>query len=331
MGAPETSVGGRAASSANRRECLALGFAAAAMPLLSSGVQGKPLRYTLTPVVIAPGIWIIYGADEPITAANGGAIANVTILETTDGTVLVDAGPSHRYGEALKALAESLTGSPVVRIYLTHYHTDHVLGATAFESGVVSAGPDLADDLRRYGNDLTSAMYHVAGDWMRGTGIPRPGTLAVEGVERIGQRRFRVIRLSGHTREDLCLFEEGSGLLFAGDLVFLDRAATTPDADLPAWRQSLATLSGIDHRLMVPGHGPVEAGRRGIDQTRRWLDAVESGIRDGFGRGLDITELMAEPLPAWTEAIAVARYEYARSVMHMMPGLEARHLPVCPA
>lgn len=311
----------------NRREWLALGLSAAAMPLLPAPALSKVLAYPFAPVSIAPGVWTIYGAPEPITAANGGAIANVTVLDTGDGTVLIDAGPSHRYGEALKAVAEELTRKPVVRVYLTHYHADHVLGATAFENGVVSAGKDLIADLKLYGNDLTNGMYHVAGDWMRGTGIPAPGLTAANGVESVGSRRFRTIRLSGHTREDLCLFEENSGLLFAGDLVFLDRAATTPDANLPAWRASLAALSEIDHALLVPGHGPVEAGRRGIDQTRRWLDAVEAQIGDGFERGLDITELMAVPLPDWSSDIAVARYEYARSVMHLLPTLEEERLP----
>lgn len=312
-----------------RRDCLALTLSLAALPLIPVGAAAKPLRYVLTPTPIAPGIWTIYGANEPITAVNGGAIANVTIVDTTDGTVLIDAGPSHRYGEALKAMAESLTGKPVVRIYLTHYHTDHVLGATAFDSTVVSAGQHLTEDLKRYGNDLTNGMYHVAGDWMRGTGIPQPGVLAREGVEAIGQHRFRLIRLAGHTREDLCLFEERSGLLFAGDLVFLDRAATTPDANLPAWRTALTALSEIEHRSMVLGHGPVEAGRRGIDQTRRWLDMIEARIEAGFERGLDITELMGVALPGWTHGIAVARYEFARSVMHILPTLEMKKIPIC--
>jgi len=325
------SEGANAMEVPSRRACLALGLALAATPFLPAAAQAKPLRYTLVPTPIAPGIWTIYGAKEPITAGNGGAIANVTIIDTTDGTVLIDAGPSHRYGDALKGLAESLTGKPVVRIYLTHYHADHVLGATAFDGGIVLAGKDLTEDLRRYGNDLTNGMYHVAGDWMRGTGIPQPGLLATDGVEAIGQRRFRVIRLARHTREDLCLFEEGSGLLFAGDLVFLDRAATTPDADLRAWRKALARFSEVDHGLLVPGHGPVEAGRRGIDQTRRWIDMLEARIKDGFERGLDMVEVMGTPIPDWASRIAVSRYEFARSVMHLTPALEVERLPICGA
>nr|WP_137829468.1 quinoprotein relay system zinc metallohydrolase 1 [Methylobacterium sp. L1A1] len=310
-----------------RRAGLALGLCAAASPWLPGFASAAPLAYTLAPIEIAPRVWTIYGAPEPITRANGGAIANITILDTGDGAVLIDAGPSHRYGTALKALAERLTGKPVVRVYLTHLHADHVLGATAFEAGTVSGGPTLRGDLKRAGTDLTNGMYRVAGDWMRGTGVPEPGRVAEGGVETIGERRFRILPLAGHTREDLCLFEERSGLLFPGDLVFLDRAATTPDADPERWRGALTTLAEIDHSLLIPGHGPVEAGRRGIDQTRRWLDTVEARIGEGFARGLDVTELMEAPLPDWTDGLAVARYEFARSVMHLLPGLERRDLP----
>ncbi|GJE73568.1 quinoprotein relay system zinc metallohydrolase 1 [Methylorubrum suomiense] len=310
-----------------RRAGLALGLCAAASPWLPGFASAAPLAYTLAPIEIAPRVWTIYGAPEPITRANGGAIANITILDTGDGAVLIDAGPSHRYGTALKALAERLTGKPVVRVYLTHLHADHVLGATAFEAGTVSGGPALRGDLKRAGTDLTNGMYRVAGDWMRGTGVPEPGRVAEGGVETIGERRFRILPLAGHTREDLCLFEERSGLLFPGDLVFLDRAATTPDADPERWRGALTTLAEIDHSLLIPGHGPVEAGRRGIDQTRRWLDTVEARIGEGFARGLDVTELMEAPLPDWTDGLAVARYEFARSVMHLLPGLERRDLP----
>ncbi|MDR7038521.1 quinoprotein relay system zinc metallohydrolase 1 [Methylobacterium sp. BE186] len=315
---------------ATRRRCLALGLGAAAA-ILPAASRAAPRRYALEPVPVAEGAWTIYGAAEPITAQNGGAIANVSILDTREGAVLIDAGPSHRYGEALEALARSLTGKPVARVFLTHLHADHSLGASAFAPETVWAGAWLQSDLKRFGNDLASGMYRVAGDWMRGTGVPAPAREAREGVEEVGERRFRLLRLAGHTAEDLCLFEERSGLLFAGDLVFLDRAPTTPDADLPRWRAALDTLAGVGHGRLVPGHGPTEAGRRGIDQTLAWLDMIDGRIASGFERGLDVTETMALPLPGWTEGVAVARYEYARSVMHLLPRIEGARLPLLDA
>ncbi len=254
-----------------RRTGLALGLCAVALPWLPA--EAGPLQYPLHPVEIAPAVWTIYGAPEPITRGNGGAIANLTVLDTSDGAVLIDAGPSHRYGTALKALAERLTGKPVVRVYLTHIHADHVLGATAFEPGTVSGGLALRGDLKRAGTDLTNGMYRVAGDWMRGTGVPEPGRVAEAGVETIGERRFRILPLAATPARNLCLFEESSGLLFPGDLVFLDRAATTPDADPERWRGALTMLGEIDHRLLIPAMArsrpdAAESIRRGAGSTR---------------------------------------------------------------
>ena len=40
-----------------------------------------------------------------------------------------------------------------------------------------------------------------------------------------------------------------------------------------------------------------------------------------------MTDAIALPLPAWTEKIALARYEYERSVMHIYPMLESGRWP----
>ena len=122
---------------------------------------------------------------------------------------------------------------------------------------------------------------------------------------------------------------EDEELAFAAarDLVFLDRAPTTPNANIEHWRIALANLGGIPHRLLVPGHGPAEESTRGIAETRNWLAAIEDLIRGGFEKGLDVTEAIALPLPAWTDRIALARFEFERSVMHLYPKLEADRLP----
>lgn len=315
----------------SRRDALALGFGAAAAPLLPRFAIAAPLVYRIEPKPIAEGVWMIEGAAAPIDRENGGAIANITIFNTREGAVVIDAGPSHAYGEALKSAAGRLTGKPVARVYVTHIHTDHSLGATAFAPEVVATTPELAADLKARGSSLTDAMYRVVGDWMRGSTTPEPGRVLSGETEDVGERRFRFMTLGGHTSSDLCLFEERSGLLIAGDVVFLDRAATTPDADLPRWRQSLDRLADVPHRLLVPGHGPAETGARGLRQTREWLDMVEDEIGAGFERGLDVTELMASPLPGWTDGVAVSRYEFARSVMHLLPKLETARLPLVSA
>ncbi|MGQ0673826.1 MAG: quinoprotein relay system zinc metallohydrolase 1 [Hyphomicrobium sp.] len=286
-----------------------------------------PLTYALKPEKLDDGIWLVPGAQEAVTLANGGAIANVAILDTTAGTVIIDSGPSLRFGEALRDLSRELTGKPVARVYNTHFHPDHVLGNQAFEPKTIAAPQALVDGLKSMGEGFSDAMYRIAGDWMRGTEVVLPGTVLDGGVEDFGSRRLRPLAMRGHTGSDLVLFDEVSGFMFTGDLVFLDRAPTTPHADIERWRISLANLGGIPCQRIIPGHGPAEATDRGLLQTRDWLETVQTIIRDAFERGLDISEAITLPLPAWTDKVALSRYEFERTVMHLYPKLEASRWP----
>lgn len=314
----------------SRRAALHRLSAIAAWPVIAGAFDtaaAAPLAYTLKPVLIAQGVWVLYGVPEPIDRSNGGAIANITIFDTREGAVIVDTGPSKRYGTALADCVKQVTGKPVVRVYLTHFHPDHVFGNQAFEARSIAAPQGVIDGLQSLGENFAAAMYNAAGDWMRGTELVLPGRAVGEVVEEIGGRRFALKLLGGHTPSDLALLEETSNILVAGDLVFLDRAPTTPHADPARWRESLDVLGRIKARQIVPGHGPVEGAPRGFDQTRDWLAVVEDTIRDAFERGLSMNEAMSEPLPDWTGKVALARYEYERSVMHFYPKLEAGSWP----
>lgn len=307
----------------SRRTVMAGMLGAAALP-----VSAASLAYAIEPKPIGDGIWMIHGADAPIEMANGGAIANITIVATEAGAVLVDCGPSLRYGQALRAVAERLTASPVVRVYLTHLHPDHVYGAAAFDPRTLAATPQLAAVLKSDGAGFSDGMYRLLGDWMRGTELVMPGTILTGDSETIGGRRFGLLALSGHSPADLAVVDERTGTLVAGDLVFHDRAPSTPHASLPAWRSALDRLKTVPHKAVIPGHGPYDATpTTAIDQTRDWLDWLDGALRNAVAQGLDMAEAGNLPIPARFATMATARYELQRSVSHFYPGLEQTLLP----
>jgi quinoprotein relay system zinc metallohydrolase 1 len=284
--------------------------------------------YGISPLAVADGIWMVRGADAPIEPANGGAIANIAIIDTPAGTVLCDCGPSLRYGLALKAAAEALTAKPVVRVYITHLHPDHGLGLAAFDPAIAAALPGTISALQAQGQGFSDAMYRILGDWMRGTDILLPRVALSGGEEDWGGRKIRLLPLAGHSGADLALVDERTGLMIAGDLVFHDRAPSTPTADLAAWRTSLDRLKAQPHGALLPGHGPLDpGGTAAIDQTRDWIDWLEDSLTNAVRAGLDMVEAGQLPIPDRFSAMAAARYELQRSVSHLYPGLEAQLLP----
>jgi len=182
--------------------------------------------------------------------------------------------------------------------------------------------------IRDDGEELAANLYLLVGGAMAGT---RP--VPVQAIDRVGEavvggRRLRLLALDGHTDADLALLDERSGVLFAGDLAFLDRAPTTPNADIDHWLAALDALQKLRFTMLVPGHGPIVNGPQAIAQTRDYLAWARQSLQASAARGLDMNEAMREPLPERFRAMGVAEEEWRRTVSHLYPDIELEALPV---
>lgn len=278
--------------------------------------------YGLSPREVAPGTYVFEGRTEDFSVRNGGNIVNTGFIVTSAGVVVIDTGPSRRYGEQMRAAIRRVTPKPVVRVFNTHQHPDHFLGNQGYADVGIEALPETVQAIGKDGKRLTENMYRLNGDWMRDTEVLAPRALGEAGEVQVGDHRLTLVPRSGHTGGDLAVFDHGTGVLFAGDLVFYNRAATTPHADLAQWQSALDVLETMPYRVLVPGHGPVVQDGRAIAQTRDYLEWLAATLRHAAERGLDMNEVMALPLPERFRDIALADTEYRRSVTHLYPALE---------
>ena len=294
----------------------------------AGAARAKLLGYELAAQEIAPGSWAVIGATEWFDDVNGGNVVNAAFVEVPDGVVVIDTGPSRRYGEALAALiGRTVPGKPVLRVYNTHHHPDHFLGNQAFDVATIASSPGVIANIAAEGDAFADSMYRLLGDWMRGTAPVAPAVALETDAEEVGGRRFSLQSLAGNTSADLVVRDEETGVLYAGDLAFLYRAPTTPHADLPDWRDALATLAATDRALILPGHGPQDPSGESLEQTADWLDWLDTTLREAVARGLTMNEAMQLPIPPRLAALGVARGELERSVVHLYPGLEDELVP----
>lgn len=285
------------------------------------------LRYTLQPRQIADDVWLLEGSTDNFDKANGGNIVNTGFIVTAAGVVVIDSGPSRRYGEAMRAAIASVTDRPVIKLLLTHHHPDHVLGNQAFTDVPIAALAGTTELLREQGNAMAENMYRLVGDWMRGTEVVLPSETLAPGKLEIGGRFLRLLALRGHTGADLAILDERSGVLFAGDILFYQRALTTPNSPgLDVWLEDLDTLEALPWKRLVAGHGPVADDAEPFVQMRDYLGWLDGLLREAANGGADMNEVIQSPIPERFAGISLTRYELIRSVSHLYPRYEAMAL-----
>ncbi len=93
----------------------------------------------------------------------------------------------------------------------------------------------------------------------------------------------------GHTRGDLVAFLPRERVLFAGDLVVVDRVPLITDPTTAGWVDVLDRLAGLSIDRIVPGHGGV-TGPDGIRFVRGYLTALRDAVRGAIEAGLSLAE-----------------------------------------
>jgi len=284
------------------------------------------LDHRLQARALAPGVWVVEGANADFAPANGCNIVNTGFIATGAGVLVVDTGPSRRYGEQLRALIARTTPEPVVQVLQLNLHPDHFLGNQAFadvpRGATAATRAGIAREAAAYENNL----YRLCGDWMKGTETRPPDSDVGPGRWRLGQRQFELVELAGHSASDLVLIDRTAGVAFVGGLVFAQRIPTTPHADIGRWLASLDRLAALLPPTVVPSHGPVHEGMAGVDATRRYLRWLDRQFGAWAAAGWEMNEVLRAPVPDEFRAWAAFDTEYTRNVVHLYPGYERRTL-----
>jgi uncharacterized sulfatase len=297
-----------------------------ALLVVCAQVGAADFDYRLAPQQVAGEVYAFIGRTEDFTPDNGGNIVNTGFIVAPQGVIVIDSGPSLRYGRQMRQAIAARSTRPLALLVNTHHHPDHFLGNQAFADVPTGALAGTVHGIAGEGDAFAENLFRLTGDWMKGTEVVVPQRTLAAGPLDVAGRRLRLIALDGHTGADLAVYDEASGVLFAGDLVFNGRAPTTPHADVGHWLAALDRLEAITREpgftALVPGHGAVARDAAPIRQTRAWLQWLAATLRSAALAGQDMNEVLARPLPPEFAGLPVAASEYRRSVGHLFPAAE---------
>ncbi len=229
--------------------------------------------------------------------------ANCFLVLGSERNLLVDTG----MGVApLRPLIAELSSRPLI-VFTTHAHIDHVGGHPEFadldilvhplEAGALrrpgakglrfaKRPPEQIEALRSAGIELPEYMvdavphsdYDVNG---YGREAVEPTRLVDDGdVIDLGDRRFEVLHLPGHSPGSIGLWEEETGSLFTGDALYDGVIVDTgPGASVSAYLPTMERLKRIPVGQVYGGHNDPMTRSRMITVIERYMAS-----RSGRGR-----------------------------------------------
>lgn len=227
-------------------------------------------------------IWHVKGGDRDLIVDTGMGVASLVdgMQDLLDRPVTAVAthghgdhiGSHHEFDEVLAhpAEAEDLRRHPMTSL-----------------DPLVAWGQEAIDGLRRAGYEVTDRYFVTAlppGVTIEGF-RQRPATvtrLVDEGdTVAIGNRRFEVLHLPGHSPGSIGLWEAATGTLFSGDAVYdgplLDEL---PGSDQAAYCRTMERLLELPVIVVHGGHDPSFGRDRLREIATAYLEARRPG-RDG--------------------------------------------------
>jgi glyoxylase-like metal-dependent hydrolase (beta-lactamase superfamily II) len=99
-----------------------------------------------------------------------------------------------------------------------------------------------------------------------------------------------VHRGGGHTPGDTLVWLPQSGVVFSGDVVYVDRIlGLHPVSKTRTWVQSFAALEALNPKVVVPGHGSVTTLAQAQKDTGNLLKALRAHMGKAVEAGIDMS------------------------------------------
>lgn len=274
------------------------------------------------------------GVYACIHKPGGGAYSNAGILDLGERTLLVDALETIAAGRDLRSAAEALFERPVDTIALTHAHSDHWIGASAFATSTtllasktirqvtLELGEEIIEEYENPAEwqaylEETQEKLRVETDERMRAGLentiyrtrltmsqidgfhPRYANLTYEGTLTFegSQRRIELHPMGrGHSDDDAVFLLHREGIAFIGDVGFFNQQPFLGFCDLDLYRKQCHAILDLDFNTLVPGHGPVGDKENLLIQLE-YFDVLEELIGAVVLRGGSYEEALRVNLP----------------------------------
>ena len=245
---------------------------------------------------VAESVYAHVGDIGARTVANEGLNANLGLVVTPAGSLLIDSGATFRSARDIHEAIRRVTAQPVRWVINTGGQDHRWLGNGYFEGqgAELIAHAAAVPDMRSRGGDQLAALRTLLGAAAEDT-VPTLPKRLLEGADTRLELGGTVLefrhRGGGHTPGDMMVWLPQTQVVFAGDIVYVDRLlAVLPVSSTKAWLDAFAALELLASKHIVPGHGRVTDLLTARAQTRAYLEALRAHMKRAVEEGIDVSD-----------------------------------------
>ncbi len=243
---------------------------------------------------VADGVYAHIGETGARTAENEGLNANIGLVVTSAGAVLIDAGASFQSARQIHDAVKAVTSQALKWVINTGGQDHRWLGNGYFadQGAELIAHAAARRDMLDRGNDQLQALKATLGEKVDGTQPTLPTRWLSGNDERLelGGVVFEFKHRGGaHTPGDTMVWLPTQRVLFTGDVVYTDRMlGVLPVSHTGRWLDTFAVIEQINPRVLVPGHGKATGVAQAKADTQTYLLALRAHMKKAVDGGIDI-------------------------------------------
>ena len=253
----------------------------------------------LTPVRVAPGVYVVYGDTGAASYANDGLNVNLGFVVTSAGVAVIDSGPSYRVAQMLDQAIQKTTSNSIKYVINTGAEPARWLGNGYFrKQGIpIIAHEDARRLMQQHGAAQLQAMKALLKEKAAGTELVLPSGFRDDMREVRFSDTTLQLEYFGPTQSPgtIAVWLPRHQIAFAGAIMQSDvLPALTPDSDLGNWIAAFDNVAGLRPSQVVPGRGSVGDSARMRADTLDYLTALRDEVARAAPAGSAVSpELVA--------------------------------------
>jgi glyoxylase-like metal-dependent hydrolase (beta-lactamase superfamily II) len=261
--------------------------------LLAGAGYSAALEVRFQPVT--DGVFAYVGDMGPRTLANEGLNANLGLVITAQGAVLIDSGATWESARQIHDAVRRVTTQPVRWVVNTGGQDHRWLGNGYFKAqgAEILAHAAAEADMRSRGHSHLETLRAALGTRAAGTTPTWPTRWLTQPDQRLelGGVVFDFKHRGGaHTPGDMLVWLPQKQVLFSGDVVYVDRMlGVIPVSQTKAWLATFAEIERLAPARIVPGHGGVTDLAKAQADTRDYLLALRGHMKRAVDDGVDLS------------------------------------------